>query len=238
MAGWRRFRIFWVTAFIGLAVFWVIGPILQDPAYHRFADVRACGPLPNCFNVLSNLAFLVVGIIGLRHLGDWPDPLRPTLAVFWWGVLLVASGSAWYHLAPDDVRLVWDRLPMTVAFMGLFAAVLIDRLEAKSWILPVLVTVGLTSIGVWVMTGDLRLYGLVQFLPMVLMVGVLFRHPHGEIPLQALIWALGWYIGAKLVEWLDSEILALTGVISGHSLKHLLAALATVRLWRPERYSS
>jgi len=218
---------------LAAGIAWWIGPVPQDPAYHQFADSRACGLLPNCLNVLSNLAFLVVGVLGLTRLNGWSGTLRPALKVFWWGVLLVALGSAWYHWAPDDARLVWDRLPMTVAFMGLFAAVLLDRMHFKPWILPALVGVGLASIGVWVLSGDLRLYGLVQFLPMALMVVILIRHPQGEIPLPALIWALGWYVAAKLGEWLDGEILAWTGLVSGHSLKHLLAALATVRLWRP-----
>lgn len=217
---------------LAVVIAWWIGPVPQDPAYHQFADSRACGPLPNCLNVLSNLAFLVVGGVGLRRVDGWSGKLRPAMKVFWWGVLLVAPGSVWYHWAPDDARLVWDRLPMTGAFMGLFAAVLLDRLHLRPWILPPLVGVGLASIGVWLLSGDLRLYGLVQFLPMALMVVVLIQHPQGEIPAGALIWALGWYVAAKLAEWLDGEILAWTGLLSGHSLKHLLAALATARLWK------
>jgi len=211
----------------------LVGTVPQDPTYHLFADTRPCGPVPNCSNVLTNLAFLMVGIIGLLRLSAWPASLRSAMGMFWWGVVLVAPGSAWYHWAPDDARLVWDRLPMTLAFMGLFAAVLIDRLQARLWTLPALVALGLTSVAVWHLTGDLRLYGLVQFLPPLLLMAILMQHPEGTIPAKALVWALGWYAAAKLAEWLDGEILALTGWISGHSLKHLLAALATVRLWRP-----
>ncbi len=218
---------------LALLAAWMIGPVPQNPAYHRFADTRACGPIPHCLDVLSNLAFLIAGGIGLSRLSAWPAPLRPALGTFWWGVLLVTPGSAWYHWAPDDARLVWDRLPMTVAFMGLFAAVLRDRLGAPGWVLPALVAAGLASVGVWQVTGDLRFYGLVQFLPMALIVAILVQRPQGEIPRSALVWGLGWYGAAKLAEWLDAEIFAWTGLISGHSLKHLLAALATVRLWWP-----
>jgi len=233
MREWKRVWPLGALVLVALISAWLIGPIPQDPAYHRFADVHSCGPFPNCFNVLSNLVFLLLGLVGLRWLDTWPRKVRPALAVFWWGVLLVAPGSAWYHWAPDDARLVWDRLPMTVAFMGLFAAVLIDRLEVRDWPLPLLVALGLASIAVWVLTGDLRFYGLVQFLPMVLMVWVLFWFPQGGIPVSALGWALGWYVAAKLAEWFDGEIMALTGVISGHTLKHLLAGLAAMGLLRP-----
>jgi len=220
-----------VLAAVAVAVW--IGPVSQDPAYHLFADTRACGPVPNCLDVLSNLAFLAVAAVGLARLRYWPAGLRPALAVFWIGVLLVAPGSAWYHWAPDDARLVWDRLPMTVAFMGLFAAVLIDRLQVRHWVLPALVAVGLASVAVWRLTGDLRAYGLVQFLPPVVIVTLLVRRPGGAIPAAALIWALGWYTAAKAVEAFDREILNLTGLVGGHTLKHLLAALATAGLWRP-----
>ncbi len=220
-----------VLAAVAIAVW--IGPVPQDPAYHLFADTRACGPVPNCLDVLSNLAFLAVAAVGLARLRYWPAELRPALAVFWIGVLLVAPGSAWYHWAPDDARLVWDRLPMTVAFMGLFAAVLIDRLQVRHWVLPALVAAGLASVAVWRLTGDLRFYGLVQFLPPVVIVMLLVRRPGGAIPAAALIWALGWYTAAKAAEAFDREILNLTGLVGGHTLKHLLAALATAGLWRP-----
>ncbi|BCX88594.1 hypothetical protein MIN45_P0963 [Methylomarinovum tepidoasis] len=216
---------------LGIAVW--IGPVSQDPAYHHFADTRPCGPVPNCLDVLSNLAFLLAGAAGLRHLDRWPADLRPALGTFWWGVLLVAPGSAWYHWAPDDARLVWDRLPMSFAFMGLFAAVLIDRLRIGGRVLPVLAALGPASVGIWVLTGDLRSYGLVQFLPMAMTLVIVCRRPHGAIPQTALIWALGWYGLAKLAEWLDGGILRWTGLISGHTLKHLLAALATAKLWQP-----
>ncbi len=226
----------WIAGIVlaAVAVAAWIGPVYQDPAYHLFADSRACGPVPNCLDVLSNLAFLAVAAVGLALLQRWPAGLHPALAVFWVGVLLVASGSAWYHWAPDDARLVWDRLPMTVAFMGLFAAVLIDRLQARVWVLPALVAVGLASVAVWRLTGDLRLYGLVQFLPPVAIVALLVRRPGGAIPASALMWALGWYAAAKAAEAFDRQILELTGLIGGHALKHLLAALATAGLWRPD----
>ncbi len=213
-------------------VAWLIGPIPQDPAYHHFADTRDCGPVPSCFNVLSNLAFLFAGMTGLRTVLSWPQILQPAFRVFWWGILLTGLGSAWYHWAPDDARLVWDRLPMTLAFMGLFAAIVTDQFEVGPWLLPVLILIGLASIGVWLIFDDLRFYGLVQFLPPALILLIFWRFPPATIPRRAIWLAMGFYALAKLAEWLDGPVLEATGWISGHSLKHLLAALAVVWLIR------
>lgn len=218
---------------LALVVAVMLGPIPQDPAYHRFADSRACGLVPNCLNVLSNLGFVIVGLLGLRHVHCWPRQLQAALRVFWWGVLLVGPGSGWYHWAPDDARLVWDRLPMTVAFMGLFAAVVQDQFRLGGLWLPVLVSVGLASIGVWLLFDDLRFYGMVQFLTPVLILLIFFMYPQGQLPRQPLYYAFGFYALAKLAEFFDVGLFQLTGWLSGHSLKHLLAALAVVGLIKP-----
>ncbi|HHJ40229.1 MAG: hypothetical protein AXA67_06990 [Methylothermaceae bacteria B42] len=219
---------------LAIAIAAILGPIPQDPAYHQFADARACGSIPNCFNVLSNLGFVLAGFLGLRSVFKWPAPLQPAMKVFWWGILLIGPGSAWYHWAPDDARLVWDRLPMTVAFMGLFAAVLQDQFHLKGYWLPLLVGVGLASIGVWLVFDDLRFYGLVQFLPPVLILLIFYLSPPGVIPRQAVYYAFAFYVLAKGAEFLDRELLALTGWISGHTLKHLLAAAAVTWLIKTE----
>ncbi len=105
----------------------LLDSIPQDLAYHEFADRRAFTGIPNLFNVLSNLLFLIIGLAGLCQLVgrqlQLDTELRPTVAVFFLGVALTAAGSAFYHLQPDNATLVWDRLPMTLAFMGLVALV-------------------------------------------------------------------------------------------------------------------
>ncbi len=204
----------------------LLGPIPQDPAYHRFADGRACGIVPNCFNVVSSLALVAVGGLGLWRLPNWPGALKLALRMFWWGVFLTGFGSAWYHLAPDDARLVWDRLPMTLAFMGLFTVVLIDQFQLGRWIVVAAMLTGLASIGVWLAFDDLRLYGLVQFLPPVLILWIYACFPPGRIRRGAVYLGLGSYAAAKVVELLDGEILQMSGWVSGHTLKHLLAAAA------------
>jgi hypothetical protein len=212
----------------------LLEPIPQDPAYHRFADQREMFGLPNFWNVASNLPFLVIGALGLflgRRLAS--VQLAAHYRVYCAGVALVAFGSGWYHLAPSNAALVWDRLPMTIAFMALFAAILADRI---SWLLGrallwPLVTAGIASIAWWARTeaagqGDLRAYALVQFLPMLLVPLILLLWREGSLSAKWLWLGFGAYALAKLAEHFDGAILDATGFVGGHCLKHLLAALA------------
>lgn len=210
----------------------LIQPIPQDPAYHLFADRTQLLGIPNFWNVATNLPFLFIGLLGLarRRLPDSKFGLH--YRVFCIGVALVALGSAYYHFEPSTPALVWDRLPMTVAFMALFAAVLMDRVSAclgRALLWP-LVAAGIASIAWWIRTeldgqGDLRPYALVQFLPMLLVPLILPLSRGGSLSTAFLWMSLGAYGAAKLAEQFDPLIFDATGVFSGHSLKHLLAAL-------------
>jgi Ceramidase len=216
-------------------------PLQQSQAYHRFADARALLEVPNAADTLSNLAFLVVGALGLAFLrreqasggaGRFiaPREMRPYW-VFFFGVALTSVGSAWYHLAPDDARLVWDRLPMTLAFMSLVAAVVSERISVRagSRLLWPLVLLGLASVVYWrwsALAGfeNLRPYEAVQFasIAVVLAISILHRsrYTHG-----GAIFALAAAYGlAKVMEVFDREIFEFTGWVSGHTLKHLVAA--------------
>jgi len=220
-----------VAAIAGM--FWV-DPIPQDPAYHAFADTRKIADVANAWNVLSNLPFLVVGAYGFATLGRLATPqLRTHYLVLTAGVTLVALGSAWYHLDPSTRTLVWDRLPMTVAFMALFTGVIADRFRwviGRALLSPAIVA-GVGSIAWWIRTemlgaGDLRFYGLVQFLPMVLIPMMLLLRPARWLQAKWMWAGLAAYLAAKLAEYFDAAIYSALGFMSGHSLKHLLAALA------------
>jgi hypothetical protein len=219
---------------------WLVPPIPQDPGYHRFADARALLGVPNALNVLSNVPFTVVGILGIAALlGSgrviFVDPAeRRAYVVFFVGVLLTGLGSGYYHLAPDNDRLVWDRLPMTIAFMALLAAVVTERVgirEGTRLLVP-FVTIGLVSVLLWHFTeragaGDLRLYALVQFLPL-LVVPVLVGLYRSRYTRGADIFGVvGLYGLAKVLELGDAVVLGLGHLVSGHTLKHLTAAAAT-----------
>jgi hypothetical protein len=228
---WRQALLLAVAGAALVAAFFV-DRIPQDPAYHAFLDGRTMLGVPNFWNVATNLPFVAVGLAGLLHVREAALPRH--FIVYCVGVALVALGSAWYHLAPSSPALVFDRLPMTIAFMAMFAAVVADRVslpfgQALLW--PC-VALGIASIGWWHWTetegaGDLRPYALVQFLPMVLvpLMLLLFR---GELLATRWLWAaLGAYVLAKVAEHFDGVIYALGGLVSGHSIKHLLAALAS-----------
>ena len=213
------------------------GPIAQDQAYHAFAGRRPWLGMPNAADVLSNLGFLAAGLWGLFRVeraracglyapaaGDWP------YRVFFVAVTGIAAGSSWYHLAPDDGRLVWDRLPMTAAFAAGFAAVVADRIDdgvGNAVVLPAGVLLGFASLWLWAATGDLRPYVLVQFAPFALipLIAVLFpaarRTGAGRLAAIAAAYAL-----AKAFELADGPIHDALGVVGGHTLKHLAAAAA------------
>jgi hypothetical protein len=202
----------------------------QDRAYHSFADDRAWAGVPNAANVLSNLAFVAVGAWGIqvaRRRAALVDPReRWPWVVLFAGVFLTAAGSAWYHLAPDDARLVWDRLPMSVGFMGLFAALVGERVSVDwgSRLLFPLVLLGGASVGWWAWKGDLTPYYVVQFYPLVAILLLLALFPARYTRGADLGVGLGLYVAAKVVESWDRSIYQFIGFTSGHTLKHLLAA--------------
>jgi hypothetical protein len=222
-------------------------PLPQPPAYLDFADGRTLLGVPRALDVLSNLPFAAVGLLGLWLLGLGagrprvalrdPRERAPWLA-FFAGVALTSLGSAWFHLDPSLDRLVWDRLPMTIGFMGLLAALVAERIDARAGarLLWPLLLAGAASVAWWwgteqVGRGDLRPYYLVQFYPLaaVPLVLTLFprparapRRPGGEAGPWLL--ALLAYGLAKLAEAEDGALLAIGGVLGGHTLKHLLAA--------------
>ena len=210
-----------------IAVF-LAGPRLHTLTNAGYADNRPFLGVPNLLNVASNFAFLLVGAAGLAlcAAGEGPRP-RASWAAFYAGLLLTSLGSAWYHLAPSDATLVWDRLGMTVAFVALFIAVLQQStgVSLQRYVLIPALCAGTASVLWWRATGDLRPYAWVQAAPLA---GVVLSVACGWLPAplrRALAWALVLYVVAKLAETFDARILRLTGaLLSGHTLKHLLAA--------------
>ena len=240
---------------VGLGSVFLLPPIPQGQGYHAFADDRTMLGLPNFLNVASNLLFLVVGVFGLRsllrHDAVRPDgPVRERadcwpLLVLFAGVFLTAFGSAYYHISPDNDRLVWDRLPMTVAFMGFFSSTIGERIgvRAGTWLLGPLVWLGLASVFNWHAgerrdEGDLRLYYFVQFYPMITIPLMMYLFPARYTRSGDVIVALAWYFLAKVLETgpVDHGIYGMGHVVSGHTLKHLAAGLGAYWLLRMVRY--
>lgn len=214
----------------------LLPPIAQDPEYHFFADHRGLLGVPNFLNVTTNLAFLAVGIAGIvlcarRHEGIGA---RWAWLVCFIGVALMCFGSGYYHMKPDNDTLVWDRLPMSIGFMALSVAVLSEHLNPRleAYLPGPTIILGIGSVVYWHYTGDLRLYVLVQFLPLLLLPVILLLFKDRYAHRGLLLLALAIYIASKLAEYYDRAVFALTGnIISGHSLKHLLAALALLAVY-------
>ena len=233
-SGGTRYRLAALLAVTAVAAAVVLrmDPIPQDPAYHRFADTRPWLGIPNFQNVASNLPFLIVGGIGLirlrRRAGIDVSEKAAWISLFL-GIVLTAFGSSWYHLAPSNATLVWDRLPMTIGFMGFFAGVIGERISQRAYRLLFwpLLGAGVASVLYWYATEyrDLRPYALVQFFPLLLIPLIMAfyrpRYTHGSL----LFAALGFYAAAKAFEHWDHPIFDATrGIVGGHALKHLAAA--------------
>lgn len=228
-SGWRLLLLL-VMVVGSLWLMLAQAPFGQDLAYHRFVDSRMFLGIPNGLNVLSNVPFLLVGLAGLRFC--WRQtalPLRTAWLTFFAGVAAVSLGSAYYHWAPDNWTLVWDRLPMTVGFMGLFVALLAEYVSVRlaRWLLLPALLVGAASVIHWYQFDDLRFYYWVQLAPMLVVPTLMLLFPARYSHHSLLLVTLGGYLLAKYVEHQDAAIFALSGqLISGHSIKHLLAALA------------
>ncbi len=230
--GWREaVLILLIVAPLLYLLFLYGGPIPQDPGYHAFADTRTRLGVPNFGNVASNLLFLLVGAVGMLWCSSHPAAgARVSWMVFFAGVALVFFGSGYYHWAPDDDSLIWDRLPMTVAFMGLLAALLGEHLSPRLErpLLLAAVAVGIASVILWKHTDDLRVYIWVQLAPLLVIPFVIAVFPGRFTHRHYLFYGVGFYALAKVAEYYDREIFALTSnMLSGHSLKHLLAAAAS-----------
>ena len=231
---------FWLIALMTLAAVTVLlvhGSIPQSPNYHAFADNRTIWGIPYFFDVTSNLAFVLVGLLGLyeslvRKTINMAEGGRVSYIIFFAGVALVGAGSSYYHLAPSNETLVWDRIPMTIAIMALVSIVISEFVSVRfgSILLFPVVAVGILSVLYWYWmeaagNGDLRPYILVQFLPMIVIPIVLicFDSEYSRVGGYWLL--LSAYIIAKLFEYFDKEVYGVFGFVSGHTLKHLAAAM-------------
>jgi len=230
---------------VGIKVLAVAAALLipampQPVAYHDFSDHREMFGIHNFLDVASNGAFLIVGVWGLSlalgrraqfefTLERWP------YVIFFLGVTLTAAGSAYYHVAPDNETLFWDRLPMTIAFMGLVCSQIVDRISIRAGLalLVPMLMLGAASVIYWRVTeragsGNVVPYGVLQGYSVVvlLLLAVLkpSRYTHGKL----LYWVFAWYVLSKLLETYDAQVLAWSHAVSGHTLKHVAAAIAGV----------
>lgn len=227
----------WGAALFCFIVLMIVTPRLpQDEAYHNFADQRNLIGIPNSLNVISNFPYLIIGVVGLvlcftNSLGLSSSGEVWGWAFFYVGILATAFGSAYYHLKPNDSTLVWDRLPMTIAFSSIMAVFIIERIDERKGTVSLapLLLVGAISVVYWRFADDLRPYALVQFVPCFAIPAMTIALPPKYTHSSYWLWAAGWYLIAKVEEAMDKEIYNSTHhIVSGHTLKHLCSAMVPV----------
>ena len=231
----------WLLALGAIALIAValLPPLADPPALRLLVDDRALFGVPNFWNVVSNLPLLFVGawgmlaLAGTRRVRFIDPPERWPYVVAFLAVALTGIGSIYYHLAPLDARLVWDRLPIALSFMALVCALAGDRIGGRAAVtalVPMLV-LGAASVFYWRWSAlhgaeNVVPYAIVQYGALLAIVVIVARLPSRYTRTQDVFIAIGLYVLAKLAELLDAPIYALGHVLSGHTLKHLFAALA------------
>jgi hypothetical protein len=233
---------------LAVALALVLPAMPQPLAYHDFADKREAYGIENFLDVISNLAFTAAGLAGLvmvlrpRTCFASPAERWPYL-VFAVGVLATGAGSCYYHLEPNNETLFWDRLPMAISFMSLIAAQIVDRVDVRAGLLalvPMLV-VGVGTVVYWIVTerlgrGNVVPYAVLQAYAVIVLLKLAVMHPSRYTHGNAIYAVFAGYLLAKGFEHFDRQIFELTGVVSGHTLKHVAAGIAGLpvvwMLWR------
>ncbi len=237
---YRNLAVLLTFLLLMIIILWALGPIAQNPAYHLFADNRTILQITNFANVASNIPFLFVGAYGFiwlaikqkKHFLHRNEKLF--YYIYFTAIFLVGIGSGYYHWVLTNYALMWDRLPITLALMSFFAAMIAERISLKVglYLLAPLLIFGVFSIIYWYYTelahaGDLRIYGLVQFYPVTAIPYMLVAYKNHYNKTFYIWLALALYVLAKIVEWQDNAIFYLSRyLLSGHTLKHLLSAVA------------
>ena len=221
-----------------------IPPVPQDPSFHDFSDQRTLIGIPHLFNIASNLPFLLVGAAGLAFVASpganrsFREPWeRIPYAILFACVGLVFFGSSYYHGSPATGTLFWDRLPLALIFSTFLGITVTERIHAR-WGAALLVPLLVVAVGTLVTwrvgedrgAGDLRFYALLQGLAMVLVPLIVVFFPPRYTRGRDLLLIAALYAVAQACALYDAEIYALGRFVSGHTVKHLLSALAAWRL--------
>jgi hypothetical protein len=229
-----------IAACLGLLIA-IFGPSVAQPAhYHAFADQRVLLGLPLAMDVLSNLPFAIAAVWGLlashrspslaNSLGDKSQAALAALsALFFGGLLVTAICSGYYHLQPDNPTLAIDRLGMVIAFAGLLGVAVADRVSSRAGIATagLVLATGPLTVGIWADSGNLLPWVLLQGGGMLLIALLAVCRPLKDSWGLHLLPVVIVYAAAKLFEVGDHQVFEWThGMISGHSLKHIVAAFA------------
>jgi Ceramidase len=233
----NQVKLLYSFSIIAVVAVFFVKPIAQTQDYHNFADHIKLFSIPNFWNLISNLPFVIIGSIGVYSVSKNFTHyfLQQSYIWFFVGIILTGFGSGYYHYNPNDTSLIWDRLPMTISFMSFLSIIIGEFINdnfGKKSLYPFLF-LGILSIIYWVVLEDLRMYVLVQFLPILLIPIVLFLSKN-NLKLKKYFWLiLTTYLVAKFLESYDFLIYSSTNkLISGHTLKHFVATIAPFIFYR------
>jgi hypothetical protein len=213
----------------------VADPIPQRQDYHHFADERNLLGIPNFLNVITNLPFFLVGIAGILEVRRLKEKeLKHIFRTLFSAFLLLAIGSGYYHWSPENITLVYDRIPIVIILMSFFAFIIYISISKSIGYKAFysLSVVGILSVIYWIMTenagvGDVRWYGMVQFFPVFAIPIILVLYGTPRVFRKQLLLIFIFFGLAKFAEMFDKQIYDVLGcTISGHPLKHLLMAWA------------
>lgn len=222
---------------IGVLIFWDRIPAQDSARYMHFADQRTLWGIPHALDVLSNLSFLVVGLWGLYQYVKFERESRDCIfkAFLSVALILTACGSAYFHWEPTLDRLYWDRLPMSFAFGAIIGWIISDKLSFPVGLggAAMCALVGAITLTLWKFgLGDLKPYYVLQYGGLVLGLGLCLFVPGRTFSNRNFLLGFFLYVIAKVLEVQDGPIFHSTEIVSGHTLKHLVAAAAVFAFLR------
>jgi hypothetical protein len=201
---------------------------------HPFIDARTLWSIPNAMDVLSNLAFVPMGLWGLWSLRKAPlvhQATRQAAGVFFVGLLLTCLSSSYYHWAPSAWGLAIDRAGMAVAFAGVLGLACAERVSLRTapYVWASVLVAGLLAAWLNYALGVIAPWAVVQFGGMAVVLWAASQ------PRQSGALGIRWglliaiYVVAKIFEMADEAVYSATNaLVSGHSLKHIAASLAAL----------
>lgn len=240
-----KLAVFLILSILACALHFAFPPTPQPESYHAFAGDVAWLGIPHFQNVVSNLGFLIVGLVGLNQVlrkkivsTSHDSILKEASVFFFFSMVLLCFGSGYYHWAPTTDTLFWDRFTMVLGFMTFLSMVISDRLASPKFnktqqftLWFALLALGVYSVVDWRWSeqrgaGDMRLYQSVQVFSLLYLLFFAFAFPDRRLKKKILAQSVGWYAVAKVLEAADGKFYDLFhGITAGHPLKHLAAAM-------------
>ena len=245
-----RILLLWGATVVVIAAAFFFPRFGQPPAYHVFADTRTFSGIPSFLNVISNGGFLIVGAIGLCLAIFRPNVFffersreRLPYIVLFAGIVLTSFGSSWYHLAPSNESLMWDRLPMTIIFAAFLSITITERIGVNAGLISILpfTLAGISTVLYWYGSelggnGDLRPYVLMQFYPVIAIPLAMALFPPRYTRAGHFLFVIVLYGLSRIPEVYDAAIYARLGGLGGHTVKHIVAAIALLPLFAMLHY--